>query len=168
MNSIQKIKASPHYLRLKESVEYRFHRKQFTVMAAFLGGMYLFMLLMFLPLMGSTAESNDITVAALVFLGILYAAFLLYFSYRWLEIFLYIDSYVFREVVLNRPQVGTRGGAKYTVTFTDRHGKPLTRETARMFTSQAQPLLEDYNNQTVLIGYNSETDRLVVIQRVGR
>lgn len=165
MSRIQKIKDSPHYLRLKESVEYRYDKKQFIIIAALFGGLFVFMLLMLLPVMieepDSGAAGAGIFVMALFLLPLI-----LYLLYHWLEIFLYIDSYVFREVVLDRPQVAGRGGVKYTVSFTDRHGKQLTRETSRLFTSQTEPYLEDYNNKIVLIGYNEETDRVVVIKRL--
>ena len=164
MNPMQKIKDSPHYSRLKESVEYRFDRKQVIIMASVFGGYFLLILLVCLPAVGNAAW--DVLGVMMLIMLLIFLPIVAYFVYHWLEIFLRIDSYVFREVVLNRPQVATRGRVKYTVTFTDRHGKSLTRDTSRMFTSQTQPLLEDYNNQTVLIGYNEETDRVVVIQRL--
>ena len=128
------------------------------------GGYFLLILLVCLPAVGNAAW--DVLGVMMLIMLLIFLPIVAYFVYHWLEIFLRIDSYVFREVVLNRPQVATRGRVKYTVTFTDRHGKSLTRDTSRMFTSQTQPLLEDYNNQTVLIGYNEETDRVVVIQRL--
>lgn len=166
MSRRQKIKDSPHYLRLKESVEYRYDKKQFIMMASIFGGLYAFLLLMFLPLAGDTEYGAAITIIWLVFPGLFYLPILLYFAYRWLEIFLYIDSYMFCEVLLDQPHVQGRGGVKFTVAFTDRHGKQLKRETSTMFSSGAEPYLEDYNNQKVLIGYNEETDRVVVIKRL--
>jgi hypothetical protein len=81
------------------------------------------------------------------------------------EIFLHIDSYIFRQAQLDHPHVKGRGGTYYTVEFTDRNGKTLRRDTRAMFTSAAEPFLEDYNNKTVTIGYNEKTDRLVVLRR---
>lgn len=166
MNSIQKMKNSPHYLRLKESVEYRFERKQFVIVASLFGGLFVLLLLMLLPLTGQTDRSDSAITMGLAFLGFLYCPLILYQAYRWLEVFLHIDSYIFCEVLLDQPHVQGRGGVKFTVTFTDRHGKQLKRETSTMFSSSWEPYLEDYNNQKVLIGYNEETDRVVVIKRI--
>ena len=166
MNPIQKMKNSPHYLRLKESVEYRFDRKQFVIVASLFGGLFVLLLLMLLPLTGQTDRSDSAITMGLAFLGFLYCPLILYQAYRWLEIFLHIDSYIFREVVLDRPHTAGRYGMYFTVTFLDRHGKPLKRDTAKMFFSQSEPCFEDYNNQKVLIGYNEETDRVVVIKRL--
>ena len=58
------------------------------------------------------------------------------------------------------------GGHYYTVEFYDRQGKPLRRNTSCMFRDLFQPTLEEYNGQRVLIGYNSKTDRVVVIKKV--
>lgn len=166
MNPMQKLKDSPHYLRLKESVEYRYDKKQFIIMAAIFGGLYAFLLLMFLPLAGDPGYGAVITIIWLVLPTLFYLPILLYFAYRWLEIFLHIDSYIFCEVLLNQPHVQGRGGVKFTVTFTDRHGKQLKRDTSTIFSSHYEPYLEEYNNKKVLIGYNEETDRVVVIKRL--
>ena len=71
MNPIQKIKDSPHYLRLKDSVEYRYDRKQFIRTAAIFGGLYAFLLLMFLPLMIEESYSGA-TGAGLFILALFY------------------------------------------------------------------------------------------------
>ena len=168
MNPMQKIKDSPHYLRLKESVEYRFDRKQFLIMAAVSGG-YTFLSLLTLLATADTSD-KEIQIYILLFMVLLFLPFLLYYGYHWLEIFLHIDSYIFCEVLLDQPHIENYGRygsrIRFTVAFTDRHGKQLKRDTAAMFSSGAEPYLEDYNNNTVLIGYNEETDRVVVIKRL--
>lgn len=166
MEFIHKIKDSPHYMRLKNSVQYRYDRKQFLVMSAFFAGLFVFFVVMLLPLRGHSAKSDASMTIGLLFLFFVYLPFLLYLAYRWLEIFLYIDSYIFCRVRLDQPHSAGRYGVYFTVEFTDRHGNRLQRDTARMFQSSSEPRLEDYNNQTVLIGYNEESDRVIVIERV--
>lgn len=167
MNPIQKMKNSPHYLRLKESVEYRYDKKQFLLIFVSIGLLALPILITGIVLLGRSGNSSAMySMVWFMFLGFGYLMLLLYFAYRWLEIFLHIDSYIFCEVLLDQPHVQGRGGVKFTVTFTDRHGKQLKRETSTMFSSSWEPYLEDYNNQKVLIGYNEETDRVVVIKRI--
>lgn len=167
MSHRQKIKDSPHYLRLKESVEYRHCRKQCIVMIAVVSLFALPFLITASVLLGRSENSNAMYgIMWFVFLGIGYLFLVAYLAYHWLEIFLRIDSYIFCEVLLDQPHIEGRGGVKFTVTFTDRHGKQLKRETGAMFSSGAEPYLEDYNNQKVLIGYNEETDRVVVIKRL--
>lgn len=164
MKPIQKIKGSPHYSRLRESVQYRFDRRQFLIISVLFGLIFL----MFLPLMilaGDTSNGEaSFAMCILLMLGLLLAV--VFYAYSWLGIFLYIDSYIFCQVRLDQPHAVGRGGVKFTVEFTDRHGTQLKRDTSAMFSSQWEPLLEDYNNKTVLIGYNEETDRVVLIQRL--
>lgn len=163
MNFLKNIKDSPHYQRLKNSAQYRFDRRQFTIISVCYG----IILLIFLPLL-FLAANGSAAVAAFVWLAFLliaYGALWAYYAYQWLEIFRHMDSYIFFQVRLDQPHVNGRGGASFTVQFTDRHGKQLQRETSKMFSSQWEPFLEEYNNQMVLIGYNEATDRLVVIKR---
>lgn len=163
---MNKIKDSPHYSRLKESVEYRYARKQFLIALLCFGLGALILILPISLVVDANDPSDAFAFAGFAFTGIVYLCFIAYFTYRWLEIFLHIDSYIFCEVVLDQPHVEGRGGVKFTVTFTDRHGKHLKRDTGTMFSSHYEPYLEDYNNQKVLIGYNEETDRVVVIKRL--
>lgn len=167
MSSMQKIKDSPHYLRLKESVQYRYDRKQFMIICAIFGGFFLLVLLPTLPLIDNPSGA-EIVWLFLFIIALFSLPFVLYYSYHWLAIFRHIDSYIFCEVLLDQPHVEGRGGVRFTVEFTDRHGKRLKRDTGTLFSSDWEPFLEDYNNQKVLIGYNEETDRVVVIKRTER
>lgn len=168
MHALQKIKDSPNYPRLKDSVEYRFRRKEFLMSAGWSGGAMLLMALVFLPLLGHSDDANVVAAMGMVFLLLFFLSFIAVYGYLWLELFMYIDSYTFCEVMLNRPHLNGRYGASFTVEVTDRHGKKLTRETGKIFYSYGELQFEEYNNQQVLVGYNEETDRLVVIHRLGR
>ena len=150
MNPIQKIKASPHYLRLKESVEYRYDRRQFVSISAVFGVYFLLILLSCLPLIHGSGAG--VAWLFLFIMAVIFLPFILYFGYHWLEIFLHIDSYIFCHVRLDQPHAEGRGGVKFTITFTDRHGKQLKRETSTKFSSHYEPYLEEYNNQKGLIG----------------
>ena len=163
MDFLHKIKDSPNYNRLKNSAQYRYDRRQFLIMSVIFGIIFL----MFLPLFFLVGDGGDAASFVLVvFMLMGYFLVWLYFLYRWLEIYLYIDSYIFCHARLDQPHVHGRGGASFTVEFTDRHGNRLQREPGKMFSSQWEPYLEEYNNQTVLIGYNEKTDRLIVMERI--
>lgn len=160
MNFFDKLKNSPHYERLKNSVQYRFDRRQFLVMAAITAG---YIMIAFLG--ASSGIKRDASVAIAFIFSLLFLGITLYFGFRWLEIFLYMDSYYFCQVKLEKLHTQVRGMVKFAVEFTDRHGKKLVRETDAMFSSDREPYVEDYNQKMVLVGYNEVTDRLVVIKR---
>ncbi len=164
MHFFGKIKDSPNYERLKNSVQYRYDRWQFRIIGIFCAILILPMLA--LLSLGIGVKGAEVAVA----FGIVYMLAMLcmvaYFAYHWLEIFRYMDSYIFCQVRLDQPHVAGRSGVKFTVEFTDRHGKLQKRDTDTMFSSHWEPYLEDYNNKIVLIGYNEETDRIVIIQRL--
>lgn len=167
MHWLQNIKDSPNYPRLKDSVDYRYWKKQFCILAGIFAGLSLLQLLALLPAMGHDTESDAIIVMAIVFLLLIYMAFIIGFAYVWLEIFLHINSYTFCEVMLDHPHLHGRGAVSFSVEVSDRRGKKLIKETSKMFHSEAEPYFEEYNNQKVLVGYNEETDRIVVIRLLG-
>ena len=159
MNFLDKIKNSPHYDRLKNSAQYKYDRRQFLI----IGGCLCVPCLVMMWALAAMAETENPAIV----LAFIYILFLLgmigYFAYRWLEIFLYMDGYIFCQARLDQPHVSGRGGVSFTVNLTDRQGNPIQRETSKMFSSQWEPFLEEYNNKTVLVAYNEKTDRLVVI-----
>lgn len=169
MNRISSIKESPHYEKLKSSVQYKHDRRQVVVF----GCVAALLLLILVPSLIAESQNpyNVATSAVFVpFLVLIMLVYLLYTIFRWLEIFLYIDQYVFREVVLDRPHVQSNGRysatVHFTVTLTDRYGKEIERDTDAMFSANSVPVLEEYNNKKVLVGYNEKTDRLIVIRLV--
>lgn len=164
MKFIRRIKESPYYERLKNSLDYTFCVRQAKIISVIFG----LILLLFVPVIILAAQNPESIAGAVLALFWLFALIVLwaYVSYGWLEIFLHMDSYIFCQVRLDHPHVEGRAGTYYTVEFIDRHGKTLKRDTKAMFTSNWEPFLEDYNNQTVLIGYNEVTERIVVIGHV--
>ncbi len=166
MHWLQSIKDSPNYPRLKDSVDYRYWRKQFLLMAGILGGAFLLTLLAVVPVMTEGDEGNAAAIMGLFFIAMVYLGLIAYFAYQWLVIFLHINSYTFCEVMLDHPHLHGRGAVSFSVEVSDRRGKKLIKETSKMFHSEAEPYFEEYNNQKVLVGYNEETDRIVVIHLV--
>lgn len=164
MNFLQKVRESPNYTRLKNSEQYRYDKRQFIIISVVFGIIFLLLL----PAIVLVAGDASAAAAFFLLLFLMMGYFLLwgYYTYHWLEIFRHMESYIFFQARLDQPHMNGRGGVSFTVKFTDRHGKPQQKETSKMFSSQSEPLLEDYNNQTVLLGYNEETDRLVLIARV--
>ena len=161
---LQKIKDSPNYPRLKNSVQYRFERKQFLVIAGILGAAYLLGLMVSLDLI-RFEPGRDGGIAILVMMSVMVLPMVAYFAYRWLRLFLHIDAWRFSEAVLDKPHAGYKGGVYFTVEITDRRGNKKQVDTANMFSS-GEPMLEDYANQKVLIGYNEETELVAVIQKL--
>ena len=162
MNFLEKIKDSPHIHRLKGSVQYRYDLKTLCIIGISFTIAMVPMLWAFVMLM----KTENPAAVFVFFYLLLLAGMILYYVYRWLGIFLYIDHYQFFQATLDKPFAQGRGGVGFTVEFTDRHGNKLERKTSAMFSSQWDPILEEYNNQTVLLGYNEKTDRLVLIGRV--
>ena len=161
---LQKIKDSPNYPRLKNSVQYRYERKQFLIIAIVLGALYLFTLPPILDLILSE-PGREGGIAALLLMSFITLPLIAWFAYRWLRLFLHIDDWSFSEAVLDKPHAGYKGGVYFTVTITDRRGNKKLVDTANMFSS-SEPMLEDYVNQKVLIGYNEETELVAVIQKL--
>ena len=160
----QKIKDSPNYPRLKNSVQYRFERKQFLVIAGILGAAYLLGLMVSLDLI-RFEPGREGCIAVLLLMSFIILPLIAYVAYRWLRLFLHIDDWSFSEAVLDKPHAGYKGGVYFTVTVTDRRGNRRQVDTANMFSS-GEPMLEDYVNQKVLIGYNEETELVAVIQKL--
>ena len=161
MHFLQKIKDSPHYERLKKSAQYRFDRRQFLGMAAITFGYILLTLLS-----TSSGIKRDLSNAIAVIFSLAFLGATLYFGYRWLEIFLCMEHYIFCHVKMDNIHLRGRGYACFTVEFTDRQGKTQTRDTDNMFSSYREPYAETYNHQMALVAYNEKTDRLVVIGQV--
>lgn len=166
MGFLHKIKASPYYERLKNSLEFSYYWKRFRNMLV--GMVFVAALMILVAILDSPDDGDALAIAWCMIFGFGFLGLGLYQGYCLLEIFLHTEGYHFCQTVLERPTIEhSRFGSRvrYNVEFTDRHGKILRRDTAAMFSSDWEPTLEEYNNQTVLIGYNEETDRVVVIGR---
>ena len=157
MDFLSKIRESPNYERLKKSVEVKACVRDLLIFGA--------LLIFFALLIAAPAADNRSNAGIWAILLFVLVPCVLYFSYKLIEIFLYIDCYSFTEVVLDRPRQGYRGVMYFTVTIRDRHGRELEVDTRHIF-SQGNPNFEEYVNQRALIGYNDQTERVVVVQQL--
>lgn len=163
MISPAQIKSSPHYETLKNSVEIRHARKYaliYAVMTLFCG------LMVWIPV--SLKEDPGPYSALVVLMVLATCPFSLFYLLRILDIYRQIDKFIFREGLFNQPRGGMlRDTIYFTVEIQDQNGKSITVDTNGIFSSRGtmEPTMEGYVNQTVLLAYNPETERVVVIQK---
>ena len=69
--------------------------------------------------------------------------------------------------MLDKPETSYfyRGAIYYTVSFTDKNGNSIVRDTHPLWSSGIfDPCqLADYNNKRVFVAYNENTDTLIVL-----
>ena len=164
MNRFFRIKESPNYDRLKNSIEYRYERQQWIISAVI---MAIAELLSAARVFGYGLREPDFEVFALilVILNMVFLPLLAYLGWRVLRIFRKIDSYTFCEAMLDRPRTGYKGAVSFQVEIRTRSGATINRETHAIFGSW-DTRLEDYVNQKVIVAYNEETDTVIVVQKV--
>ena len=117
---LQKIKDSPNYPRIKNSVELKAQRRN-----ALLVWIVTAVLLLLTALTG-VGKSPKSTVAFLMtaFFMIPYS---LYYVYRVGVLFWKIERWAFSETTLDRPHLGYKSSAWFTVTVRDRSGRELEK-----------------------------------------
>ena len=157
MRSFSEIKESPHYQRLKNSVEFKAEWRSSLIVGIF----YLILLL----LMFTVGSLNSAGTARAVIGAIIMIPCLLYQLYRLVRIFFHMESFTYTEAILDRPKQGYKGSMYFTVRIRDRSGREFDADTHSIF-SRSEPCFEDYVNQKVLIGYNNDTELVVVIQKL--
>ena len=155
------LRQSPNYPQLKNSVEYNYCKKRILILAV---AMLVFLVALLIPDQGDVngVKQGILLVAGMVSLWLFFG----YGCWPMVEMFLHISDYYFTEVTLQDIHSVGRYGHYYIVEFNDRQGKLLRRNTSCMFHALSKPTLEEYNGKRVLIGYNSKTDRVVVIRKV--
>lgn len=156
MRSFSEIKESPNYRRLKNSVEFKAERRSTLVVGIFC--------LILILLMTAAAGTSRGTARAVIGFVIMIPCFL-YQLYRLVRIFFHMDSYTFTEVLLDQPKQGYKGSMYFTVRIRDRSGQEFETDTNAIF-SRSEPCFEDYVNQKALIGYNNDTELVVVIKKL--
>lgn len=160
MDWFSRIKESPNYERLKHSLEYRHLRKQAILSGSFSAVFILLVALTGLP--NSTMGAKSVMAFVMGILVLI--PMTLYYVYQMAALFFKIDRWTFSETILDKPHMGSRGSAYFTVTVRDRSGRELQRDTSSLFHSYSEPCFDDCVNKTALIGYNDETDTVAVIQ----
>lgn len=91
---------------------------------------------------------------------------LLFSLVRIVRIFRKPESYHFCKTTLSNPKGGNlRHTIRFAVLLEDSEGKKFMADTHSIFYTRGLvgPLLEDYVNKTVTVGYNEETGMVVVI-----
>lgn len=159
MKTWQEVKESANYGRLRNSVEMRVAKHS----VALYGGILAFSLMM---VAAPILMTEDAAMAALGITVILLALipFPLFYIHRIFKIYSHIDDYTFTEVVLDKPHGGFNRMIYFSVTVKDRFGASIPVDTHEIFYTHGwEPLLEDYVNKKVLIGYNNVTQYVVVI-----
>lgn len=163
---MRKIKDSPHYPLLRESLEYYHCRKRFFISLMWTGLITVPTFLLLILFGGGGDDGNMVLciLCSLIFLG-----YSIHCAHQWRQIFLHMDDYLFFPASLTKPIISYgryTHSVCYTLTFPNAQGEIITRDTGSMFHNHANPCLQDYNGKTVLVGYNEETDRLIVIKRI--
>ncbi len=155
------LRESPNYPQLKNSVEYNYCKKRILILAV---AILIFLVALLIPDQGDVngVKQGILLVAGMVSLWLFFG----YGCWPMVEMFLHISDYYFTEVTLQDINRVGYYGYYYTVEFIDRQGTLLRRNTSCMFDTLSKPTLEEYNGKRVLIGYNSKTDRVVVIRKV--
>ena len=156
---LQKLKDSPNYPRIRNSVELKAQLRQalFVWIAT-----AVMLLLAALVGVGKTPKSTVSFVIIVLFM----VPYSLYYVYRVGVLFWKIECWTFSETTLDRPHLGYKNAACFTVTVRDRSGRELEKETSHIFGTASDPVFEDYVNRRVLIGYNEETELVAVIQKL--
>lgn len=160
MNWFSRIKESPNYDRLRNSLEFKHIRKQAVILGSFSVVFLLLTAMAGIPDGKMSAKSLMAFVMGFVVL----IPMTLYYLYRLTSLFFHIERWCFTEVTLDNPHLEGRGSACFTVTIRDRSGRELQRDTSSLFQSQSEPYFDECVNKKALIGYNDETDTVAVIQ----
>ena len=157
--SIRKTKTSANYERIKDSLELRTAIKYAVYYAALAISLALTAFLI-----NFRYDASRALVIAVFLLVVLLPASLFYVR-RIFKIFRDIDDYTFTEVTLSRLNSSWYRNMYFSVDLIDWDGQTVQAETNSIFQTHGfmKPLLEDYVNRTVLVGYNNTTGYVAVI-----
>ena len=137
-------------------------------MSLFCGGMVglIEVLFVFLLLPKSPVGPNRWLVFGLM-TAISVSPFLIFSLFRSIQLMRHPEGYHFCKTTLSNPIGGRfRDTIRFTVLLEDADGSPFVANTHSIFLTHRSFLglaLEDYIHKTVTVGYNEETDQVVVI-----
>lgn len=155
---------------VKASVEYKWWGRQWKLLT----GLYVFILIAVLVLTFLTTLSQDevwsvLGILAVVY-GVVFIPFVLFYIWRQWELVHRCDNYEKYQVKLDQPATSRRyrSAVFYHVLFRDNAGNWVRLDTRPLFQDGAFSVcsLEEYNNQTVEIFYDSEKERVIVSKLV--
>ena len=138
--------------KLRNSLEVEHYRKQLTTVGI------LFLIFGTIILLRNLPSG--------ILFGLIMIPFLIYYGYRIFRIFRSCKGYIFCQATLQEPRYHLLAKSySFRVTLEHPAIPRCTRETQAIFLTSGivPPLMEDYVNQTVTVGYNPLTDTLVVI-----
>lgn len=133
---------------------------------AILSTLLVFIILGFQGCVGS-AGGDSMWIASLVIGAVTLLPFWCFWFWRTFRIFRKPEEYFFCKCKLtsfhHKPFL--KGGMYFTVVIEDPEGGRFTADTHAIFAAYgiAEPLVENYVGKTVTIGYNRETEMVVVI-----
>lgn len=162
--TLSELRSNPNYDKIKGSVQIAYFRRRAIGAVVFLMLYFLLIMLPILSLREMVAEHGNEAAWTMCILVMVLVILMVAISgiYPLVIPFAHMDSYTFTEVAMDHPYPGYRGRMCFAVEVMDRRGKRRKRYTRMMF-SHAQPNFEEYLNKKALIGYNDETDTVVVI-----
>lgn len=151
---------------VKASVEYKWWGQQWKLYL----GIFAFILIFVAPLSFLKTNSLEIIGSAYgivaVIYGLILGPFVLYYIWRQWELVHRCDNYEKYQVKLDQPATSRRyrSAVFYHVLFRDNAGFWVKLDTRPLFQDGAFSVcsLEEYNNQTVEIFYDSEKERVIV------
>ena len=160
----------PNWEKIRRSVEFKALKREMLILAVFLGGSSLLIVLSMIPLFAqpdAIGMMDPGTAMSIILIVTMLLGFTAYYVYRVADLFWHIDRYTFTRALMDKPHQGYKGSMYFTVEVLDRQGNRIKRDTRRIF-GQWDPNFEEYLNKTALIGYNDETDTVVVIGLTGQ
>jgi hypothetical protein len=147
--------------KLRQSMELSYYLKNlvvFSLIYLVAGGMAV--------LSSGTAQQPTMWLTMGIMLAVFYAPLLGFFLWRIIQIFRKPEEYIFCRTTLSQPHAGIfRNTMNFSVLLELPDGTRRTRTTHSIFMTHGLtvPLLEDYINREVTLGYNEETETVVVI-----
>lgn len=147
--------------RLKDSLELSVIRRD-VLLYTLMMGVVIFMI----SCRNSTFENRQMQLAQVVMAAVFLLPFWGFYLWRVVCIFRKAESYTFCRCKLSQPHQNYFLKTMYfTVLLETPDGRRLVRDTHAIFACHgfAGPLVEEYVNSTVTIGYNEETEMVVVI-----
>lgn len=147
--------------KLRQSMELSYYIKNlviFSLIYLISGGMAV--------LSSGTAQQPTMWLTMGIVLAVCYAPLLGFFLWRIFGIFRQAEHYSFCRATLDQPHAGIiRNTMNFSVLLELPDGTRLVRSTHSIFMTHGfmAPRLEDYVNREVTVGYNEETETVVVI-----
>jgi len=156
---------------IKAALDAKWHLhnlKVYGVVSLIYGVIMLFIAVFSSLMHGDFVLAISITGSVFLVFALALSPFVIYEFYRYKSLFKSIESYEQGEAKLDRPSTSywVRGAIYYTVTFKTSSGETVTVDTRPMWSSSpfAQNQLDDYNNKTVNVAYDKDSDRLIVLE----